>query len=48
VKTVSDKRRCFEVLGSEKAHKDYPLQKSLREGKHIQGFLDFGEKNFFF
>lgn len=41
-------RRCFEALGSDKAHKDCPLQKSLREGKRMKGFLDFGDRNFLF
>lgn len=39
---------CFQTIGSEKVHEDCPLQKSLRTGKCIKGFLDFGDRNFLF
>lgn len=41
-------RTCFQAIGSEKVHEDCPLQKTLRQGMNIKGFLDFGDKNFLF
>ena len=39
---------CFQAAGAEKVHADCPLQRSIRTGERIKGFLDFGEKNFLF
>ena len=39
---------CFQSIGSDKVHNDCPLQKSLRHGSKIKGFLDFGSNDFLF
>jgi hypothetical protein len=39
---------CFHAIGDDTVHENCPLQKSIREGSRSKGFLDFGDRNFFF
>lgn len=41
-------KHCYEIVGSETAHSNCPLQESMKEGKRIKGFMDFGDRNFLF
>ncbi len=40
--------KCYEALGSPSAHDNCPLELSLKEGKRVRGYLDFGNHNFFY
>lgn len=41
-------KKCYEVTGSAKIHSNCPLELSLKEGKRVKGYLDFGSHNFFY
>jgi hypothetical protein len=41
-------RKCYEVSGSPTKHNGCPSEQALKTGKHVCGWLDWGEKNFFF
>ena len=41
-------KHCFEVTGSPSPHDNCPLMASILDKKRVQGFLDFGDNNFFF
>lgn len=43
-----DSGLCFEVVGSDKVHKDCPVQASRIEKVRIKGIYDFGDCDFFF
>lgn len=39
---------CYQSSGSAAAHDGCPAQKSIQTGKTISGYMDFGDRNFFF
>lgn len=41
-------RHCFEVAGSEGIHDNCPLMLALKDKKRVNGFLDFGDVNFYY
>lgn len=43
-----ENKLCFQAAGFGRVHEDCPLQKSIRTGKCVKGFLDFGDRNFLF
>jgi hypothetical protein len=41
-------QKCYYVTGSEGIHDNCPLAVSLNAKKRLKGFIDFGDKNFFY
>ncbi|HBE73674.1 MAG TPA: hypothetical protein DDW31_06280 [candidate division Zixibacteria bacterium] len=41
-------KKCHSVNGSDAPHRGCPLRASFDRSKHVKGFFDFGDRNFFF
>lgn len=46
--TAIDGMKCYDATKNGKPHRGCPLAKTLQDGKHHRGMIDFGERYFHF